>query len=45
MSAIAIMFARLVEEGRRDFHTEVPGNLKPEVKEILISKGLGHLTE
>ena len=43
MSPFVIIFARSVERGR-DFKTGVPDNLKEDVKALLESQGLGHLT-
>lgn len=45
MDTFSIIFATLVINGKRDFHKEVPENLKPQVKEILEDMGMGHLAE
>lgn len=45
MDPFVYIFGTLVAEGRRDFKTEVPDNLKAGVKQFLEDRGLGHLTE
>ncbi len=45
MDTFVIIFATLVVNGRRDFHTEVPKHLQPQVKEMLEELGMGHLAD
>lgn len=45
MDTFVIIFTTLVINGRRDFHTEVPDNLKDDVKTMLEEMGMGHLAE
>ena len=44
MNSFVVIFATLVAEGMWTF-SEVPIELQPQVKEMLILMGLGHLTE
>ena len=44
MDTFSIIFATLIINGRRKF-VDTPENLKPQVKEILIEMGMGHLAE
>ena len=44
MSSFVVIFATLIAEGLWAF-AEVPIELQPQVKEMLILMGLGHLTE
>jgi len=44
MSALAMLFATYIMKGRQTF-SGVPDLLKPEVKDILVGEGYGHLAD
>lgn len=43
MDTFVIIFCTLVVNGKRDFTTGVPANLKPQVKLMLEELGMGYL--
>lgn len=41
---LAMLYATYIIKGQKKY-ADVPDLLKPQVKEILVAEGLGHLTE